>query len=223
MYKQQLIDLLAQNSVLGIKEPMIKINHQTYSHWYANCRHLSSTHRSLQNVANIVVELIMQRFNQLDFDGVIGVPEGATLMAIQINQLLIEQKSIADNLYQLRRTPKEHGDIINKYSVTGKMPKRVIVYEDVVVSGKSLLDYIDTLKIMDIEVVAAIALVDRLQPTEEGNLLSVQMQSIQLPYIALLDANDLLPVIFAQQPEYKDKIRKEYTAQWGDKYPLMGI
>ena len=94
-----------------------------------------------------------------------------------------------------RGKPKEHGDPKDKYFI-GPVKERdkVIVVEDVTTTGGSLIDTIKHLQESNIDIVAAIGLVNRMEKRDDGKSVEQVVNELNVSYFALGNSIELLPM-----------------------------
>jgi orotate phosphoribosyltransferase len=188
------------------------------SHWYANCRVLSQSIAVQEKTAKFVVQFLVEHTMLARVDAVLGVPEGASSLGTVVHAQLVKKGIVKDKLYVFRKKPKEHGDPINRFWVTGQSPKKVIVLEDVTTTGASALAYIEALELAGVQVKALVSLINR-ELISEGKTVAEHMQSRGIRYASLLHARDVLPVVLRALPqklqsEARAYINAEYTEEY---------
>ncbi len=230
-------DFLVHEGVIGFfNEPLtLKTNKQT--HWYVSGRALAQHAHRLSKTAEFVFAFIndepsLKKLFALDTKpthgiAFLGVPEGATLLGNEIQRTAIAEGMIEDKLYQIRVKPKEHGAPISRHWVTDQIPERVIIVEDTSTTGSSSLALCERLRALDIEVVANITLINRLQLDASGKSVAENMQAHDLPCHSLTDASLVLPKALARLDDARREhiratIMEEYKAEYGDR-PLPFI
>ncbi len=191
--KDEFNRFVLDNNVVGIKEEPFKLKSGRLSHWYANCRVLSDTYGLLNRTAEFVTDYLKGR--GIEFDYVYGVPAGATKLGIAVNYKLgagrPEQKMIIG-----REKPKEHGDARDKYFI-GPVEEgdKVVVLEDVTTTGGSVISQLEYLAEAKAEVVAVVALINRLERRDDGMSVAEYIKNtFGIDYHWLSDAKTLLPM-----------------------------
>lgn len=126
--------------------------------------------------AHLVSKIILQKINGLHIDAVGGLTIGADPIvgALAVAADIYNMSNL--NLFIVRKTPKGHG--------TGKLIEgpplkegnRVVVVDDVITTGGSVLDAIKAVQEMGCKVVKVIALVDR----REGGTEKIQQMGIEV-------------------------------------------
>lgn len=196
--------------MVGIKEEPFKLKSGRLSHWYANCRVLSDNSEILSRTADFVVQFLQDR--GIGFDYVYGVPAGATKLAVAINMSL-GQKNPSQKIMIGREKPKEHGDPKDKYFIGNpEQGDKVVVVEDVTTTGSSVISQLKFLKEAKVNVVAVIALVNRLEKRDDGlGVAEYIKKEFDIPYQWLTDAKRVLPLAAKQaklSEELLEKVQK---------------
>ncbi len=185
---------LIENSVIGFFEEPITLKSGRISNWYANCRYLLDKVGLIDKITDFVLAFSDDKVISADY--FYGVPEGATKLAVILNY----KKGKLDNnenqaLVIGRGKPKEHGDPKNKYFI-GPVKERdkVIVVEDVTTTGGSLIDTIKHLQESNIDIVAAIGLVNRMEKRDDGKSVEQVVNELNVSYFAIGNSIELLPM-----------------------------
>lgn len=185
---------LIENRVIGFFEKPITLKSGRISNWYANCRILLDGVGVIDKLTDFVLAFSDEKGISADY--FYGVPEGATKLAIILNY---KKGKLDHNENQVlimgRGMPKEHGDPKDKYFIgPAEKGDKVIVVEDVTTTGGSLIESIKHLKESNIEVVAAIGLVNRMEMRDDGKSVEQVVKELNVPYFAIGSAIDLLPM-----------------------------
>lgn len=183
---------LIDNNVVGFFEKPIILKSGRQSYWYANCRTLSDTFEKLDRLAEYVINFARQE--ELEFDYVYGVPEGASKLAVVVNYKL-GLSNPTQKIIIGRGKPKEHGVPKDKYFV-GDVHEgdKVLVLEDVTTTGGSLLSAIKQLREAKVNIVGAVGLVNRMEKDDNGRSVEDIMHQTSVPYYAMANAFRLLPL-----------------------------
>jgi len=185
---------LIENRVIGFFEKPITLKSGRISNWYANCRVLLDRVGVIDKLTDFVLAFSDEKSISAGY--FYGVPEGATKLAVILNY----KKGKADNnknqaLIIGRGKPKEHGDPKDRYFIgPAEERDKVIVVEDVTTTGGSLIETIKHLQESNIEVVAAIGLVNRMEKRDDGKSVEQVVNELNVPYFAIGSAIDLLPM-----------------------------
>jgi orotate phosphoribosyltransferase len=185
---------LIEHNVIGFFEEPVTLKSGRISNWYANCRYLLDEVGVIDKLTDFVLAFSDDKGISADY--FYGVPEGATKLAIILNY---KKGKLDNNENQVlvigRGKPKEHGDPKDRYFI-GPVKERdkVIVIEDVTTTGGSLIDTIKHLQESNIEVVAAIGLVNRMEKRDDGKSVEQVINELNVPYFAMGNSMELLPM-----------------------------
>lgn len=205
--KKEFDEFILKNKVVGIKEEPFKLKSGRLSHWYANCRVLSDTFELLDRTSGFVIDFLQEK--GMKFDYVYGVPDGATKLGMMINARLgaenPKQKMVIG-----RKEPKEYGDPRDRYFI-GPVAEgdNVVVLEDVTTTGSSVIEHIRFLREAKLNVVAVVALVNRLEKRDDGlGVAEYIKKEFNLPYQWLSDAERLLPLVVKEGKLSAELVKK---------------
>lgn len=216
---------LVDNNVIGFKERDITLKSGRICRWYANCRVLTDYAGVADKTADFVIEFAKER--GLEFDYFYGIPAGASKLATIIDyKIAARQNKEAMPLVIGREKPKEHGDPKDRFFIGPvKAGDRVIAIEDVTTTGGSLINGISQLTEAGVIVVAAIALVNRMERDDEGGAVAdVIRERFGIPYYALSNAFKLLPLEYMRNmpsAETKEHV-EDYFRQFGVRELRLG-
>ena len=195
MFKKEEFDkFILDNKVVGIKPEPFKLKSGRLSYWYANCRVMSDTFELLDRTAEFVADFLSE--HNLDFDYVYGVPAGATKLAVAINYRIGQKNNKnSQKIIIGREKPKEHGDPKDRYFIGPvQSGDKVIVLEDVTTTGGSVIGQLKFLKEAGLDIVAVVALVNRLEKRDDGlGVAEYIKKEFNVPYYNLTDAKRILP------------------------------
>jgi orotate phosphoribosyltransferase len=219
MNKKEFAEYLVAQKIVGFKEEGFKLKSGKISYWYVNFRSSSTSLASLEKLADFVAQFVFEKGIANDTDGILGVPEGATLLGLKVQERLIREQRVADKIFQIRSKPKDHGDPANRYWVNGNVPKRIVLVEDVTTTGGSALEFAQKLIDMGVEVVAVVGVLNRLQKNAEGRTVIEEFANRKIEYANILDTTDVLPVALAEMDTsaaemVKAKVNKEYEDEY---------
>lgn len=187
-------NFIIENDVIGFLDKPIKLKSGQESSWYVNWRTCTSDVYLMDQVSNYLLAFIKQK--QLAPDSIIGVPEGATKLGV-ISQYkwAQQQPNYGKHNYKLpmiRKIPKKHGVISDKFCV-GFPQGKVILVEDVTTSGESLIETLLQLKEMQVEVIAAISLSNRMAKRDDNKSISEAILKLGVNFYSMSNAISLLP------------------------------
>lgn len=215
---------IIENNVVGFFDQPIKLKSGRMSHWYVNWRTVVEDVFLSDALADYVISF--SESLGLEVDTYFGVPEGATKIGLLCQYKHARKRSdFARGRYVLamgRGKAKEHGDPKDRYFL-GVPRGRTVVIEDVTTTGGSLIETISKLREANVNVVAAIGLTNRMEKRDDGKSVEEALREINVPYYAMSDATELLPVI-ARTKNISKEIREsvmEYFRKYGTKEVLL--
>ena len=214
---------LIEQGVVGFFEKPITLKSGRISNWYVNLRNLTDSTALKDKLVKYVLDFI--EYKGLEPDFFYGVPEGATKLALFLTDEYAKRKKINAPLVMGRGKPKEHGDPKDMFFV-GNIPdkSKVIVIEDVTTTGGSLISAIENIKKIDVNIIAAIGLVNRMELRDDGKSVEQKVNELGVKYMAVSDALVLLPLAAAKQKPDKKTLKEveDYFKKYGIK-PLKLI
>jgi orotate phosphoribosyltransferase len=144
------------------------------SHDYVDCRHVVATGEALRIVSQAIIDAI-----DVEWDVVGGPTMGADPLAHGVAMLS------GAVWFSVRKASKGHGR--GSWIEGGRLAPgdRVLAVEDTTSTGTSLLDAIERIRELDVEVVAATALLDR-SPS-----VAVRFAAAGIPWVPLLNWDDI--------------------------------
>ncbi len=183
---QRLLKLLFDISFLASPILEFPLSSGISSRHYIDCKKALS----VPEVRVLVGELIFDRIHHLDVDGVGGLELGAYPIGIAVSDAAYK-KGVLLNAFVIRKEPKVHG---LKKHIEGRVKKgdRVVIVDDVITTGNSTVQAIRKSREAGLEVMKAIALIDRQELNGREN---IEQQGVA--FEALFTLEDLI----ALQPE----------------------
>jgi orotate phosphoribosyltransferase len=216
----EFLKFLVKKEVAGFNPDGITLKSGRISYWYVNCRKLIQDLKTLDKASDFVIYFLRERkILTKDTDVVLGVPEGSLLLGMKTSEKLIKSKLIPDVIYIQRIKEKKHGDLVNRYWVNGNVPKKVILIEDSVTTGGSVLELAIKLRDAGIKIQAIVSLVNRCQLDEKGKSVVQNMRDSKFKYYSLTTASELLPYLLSKgskkEKEYMvSKLKEEYLCDY---------
>jgi orotate phosphoribosyltransferase len=161
--KKRLIELLATKSYKYSKKPFKLSNGESSNH-YIDCKKVTLTAEGMNLIGRIIQRRICSRGMFFNVDYIGGLTFGADAIANAVSHLSYNSVERVDS-FSIRKEPKGHGT--NKW-IEGGMPpgSLVLVVEDVITTGSSIIKAIQKITEYGCRVVKVIALVDR----QEGGI-----------------------------------------------------
>ncbi len=224
---------IIDNNVVGFFEKPISLKSGRESSWYINWRTVSEDAFLLDQLSDFLLGFIYSLVADgkiPDPDTVYGVPEGASKLGI-LTQYKLAKKSPffgkgSHVISMGRGKTKEHGDPKDR-SFLGIPKGKTIVVEDVTTTGGSLLSALSALIEMDVNVICAIGLTDRMERCLNGLSVSEAIrqfgeeQKMRIEYYSLTNAGSfILEAIKKLNPSISilERLKEEF-----DKHSLASI
>jgi orotate phosphoribosyltransferase len=191
--QDQFNQFIIEKKIIGFFEEAITLKSGETSYWYVNWRQPTSDVFLINQVADFVIDFISSK--NLHPDAILGVPEGATKLGVisqykwaQMQKNYQEGSSV---LPMWRKKPKDHGTVEDRFCI-GVPHGRVILIEDVTTSGSSLIDTLKQLLQLNVNVIAAISLSDRMATREDGQSAQQAIETLDVPFYRMSNALELL-------------------------------
>jgi orotate phosphoribosyltransferase len=189
---------IIDNRVVGFFDEPVTLKSGRSSNWYVNWRTVCSDVFLLDRLSDFLIQFVEDL--GLKPDAFYGVPEGATkLGVITTYKWARVQRDYAAGRYPLpmgRGKPKEHGKSEDRFFV-GEPRGRIVVVEDVTTTGGSLIETLDQLAKIDVQVLAAIGLTNRMEKRDDGKSVEEAIGERKLRYYSLSDATAFLPPAYS--------------------------
>ena len=218
-------DFVIENKVIGFFDEPITLKSGRQSHFYVNWREPTYDAFLLDKLSDYISDYLYN--SDIEFDCLYGVPEGASKVAI-VSALKLKKKS--DNFHKGshfipmgRAKPKAHGKAEDKFFI-GKPKGKVVVLEDTITTGMSLLETLDKLIDSGIEVVAALSLTDRMEKRDDGKSVRETIKNRydgKVAYYAMSAADKLLPVAL-ERTEPSQQVKDSLVAEF-NKYGVQPL
>lgn len=217
MSTQAWIDFILEHDVVGFFDQPVRLKSGRTSHYYVNWRSVSEDTYLIDQATDFIVDFIAQQ--GWSPDCIFGVPEGASKLAL-LSQYKWAQRSPhfakGSHVFAMGRgKPKEHGPLQDR-AFLGHPRGQVVLLEDVTTTGDSLLRCVEQLRQLDLSIVAAVCLTDRMEPRQDGQHISRVLDSYKIPFVAMSQADQFLPAaIEKQQPsdDVKQALQQERSGE----------
>ena len=156
--RERLLDLIRERSYL---EGEVILSSGEKSDFYVNGKMVAM----MPEGAHLIGEVVYDHIKDMEFDAIGGLAVGAVPMVTSIAVSCYHHGRNAEGFF-VRVEAKSHG---TKKIVEGLLPKhaQVIIVDDVVTSGKSVMKAIEAVEAENGEVVLVLAIVDRQAGAEE--------------------------------------------------------
>ncbi len=126
--------------------------------------------------AYLLGKIIVQKIKDIGVDAVGGITIGADPIAGALAAVAFLEGMENLKLFIVRKTPKKHGKCKLIEGPPLNKGDRVVIVDDVITTGGSIIEAINALKDLDCEVVKVIALVDR----QEGGTEKIKSLGIEV-------------------------------------------
>ena len=217
--KEDFHKFIINNEIIGFFEKPLKLKSGRMSYWYVNWRNVAEDAYLLDKLTDFLIAFVTEL--NLNPDCFYGVPEGGTKMGVLTQYKWAKEKNCKKGDFTIsmgRAIPKEHGDPKDKFFL-GVPRGNVVVLEDVLTTGGSLINTLKNLKELDLNIIAAIGLTNRSELRDDGKSVKDAIKELGINLYSLSDALDLLPIIYEKfQPgETVGKHIESYFQEYGIK------
>lgn len=160
--KDRLVGLVLEKAFRYSEEPAFKLVSGTMSHYYFNCKAVTLHPEGMYLIGNILYDMVQG----LGIRGIGGLTLGADPIADAVAYTSWLKKNPVE-AFVVRKTAKAHGTMQWIEGNVGKGDPVVIV-DDVITTGKSTIEAITRAREAGLQVLRAIALVDRQEGGREN-------------------------------------------------------
>lgn len=159
--RDRLLRILVEKSFMYSEEPTFRLASGKMSSYYVNCKKSMYDPEGI----NLIGRLVYEAAVVYEPDGVGGLTLGADPIAVAAAAESF-RRGREFKAFVVRKQAKEHG---TRLPIEGDMKSgdKVVILEDVITSGGSALAAVKASRDFGLEVVAVIALVDRLEGGRE--------------------------------------------------------
>ncbi len=224
--KEDFINFILDNKIIGFFEKAITLKSGRYSYWYINWRNATEDVYLLDKLTDYIIEYIS--YLNIKPDTFYGVPEGGTKLGLITQYKWAKKKEdLSKGKYVLsmgRALPKDHGDPKDKFFL-GEPRGKVIIVEDTVTTGESLLNTVMELIDFNINIIAIVCLSNRNEIRDDGKYIGNMIEDLNIRFFAMSDAVELLPLAIKRfQIGRKIALKvQEYFNQYGMKKVNLDI
>lgn len=178
--QKRLLEILLQKSFKYSEEPIFKLVSGRMSNYYINCKGTTLDSEAM----NLIGHIFYNKIKTLRVNAIGGLTLGADPIAFAI-AMVSGMQDDAVNAFVVRKKAKEHG---LKKLIEGSIHEgdKVVIVDDVVTTGQSTIDAIDRARESSLDVIKAIALVDR----QEGGRENIERKKI--PFESIFTRDDLM-------------------------------
>ena len=181
---ERLLQIIADTSFHSSPTPIYPLVSGVLSQHYIDCK----VALSYPEARKLLGELILERVRSQAIDAVGGLALGAYPIAVAVSDAFYRETGQTVRAFVVRKEPKTHG---LKKHVEGDVREgdRVLIVDDVITSGKSTADAIMKSREEGLQVVRAIALIDRQENNGAQNI-----TACGVPFDSLLRLQNLIDV-----------------------------
>lgn len=185
-------EFIIQNNVIEYFSEPIKLKSNKRSNWYINWRNVAEDVFAIDQLSDFVIEFVKDK--NLKPDCFFGVPEGATKLGIITQYKWAKNQSdYSLDKYTLsmgRGQSKSHGDPKDQYCLG--IPKgKIIVLEDVITTGRTIIETIKMLMNLKIEILAVICLTNRSEINTDILDINKIFKDLGIKLYAMSNASDI--------------------------------
>ncbi|HXH09368.1 MAG TPA: orotate phosphoribosyltransferase [Alphaproteobacteria bacterium] len=178
---ERLLEILVETSYRETETPTITLSSGKLSRFYIDCKMALS----YPEARELAATLIIAKLHTQDLQAVGGLALGAYPIAIAVSDALYRLTGKEVRAFVVRKEPKSHG--LQKYLEGDVKPgERVLIVDDVITTGGSTLMAIHKSREAGLEVVQAIAIVDRCEENGRENI-----EQAHVPFDAIFTIQDL--------------------------------
>jgi len=185
--RQKLINLILSRSFKFRRKPTFTLASGRKSNFYFDCKPTTLSPEGMHLIGNLLFRIIKEcKFGRIHAVGGLTLGADPVATAIAYTSYIRGQKSKAKNLeaFVVRKEPKKHGTM---QWIEGNVKKgqRVLIVEDVITTGGSMIEAIRRARECGLKVIGALVLIDR----QEGGREAVEAMGV--PFKALLSREEI--------------------------------
>lgn len=175
--EKRLLEILLKKSFKYSEEPIFKLVSGRMSNYYINCKTTTLDPEAMLLIGHI----FYNRVKALHINAIGGLTLGADPIALA-TAMVSGMQDDAINAFVVRKKAKEHG--LMKW-IEGNVQEgdKVVIVDDVVTTGQSTIDAIDRARESGLNIIKAIALVDR----QEGGRENIERKRISFESVFTRD------------------------------------
>ncbi|MCF6148362.1 MAG: orotate phosphoribosyltransferase [Candidatus Kuenenia sp.] len=187
--RKELLQIIIERSFKYNEKPVFKLTSGKTSNYYINCKATTLNPASML----LIGHLIYEKIRQLDVNAIGGLTHGADPIAFS-TAMVSAMKGRNIQAFVIRKEAKSHG-LMKLIEGNVSEGDKVVIVDDVVTTGGSTIQAIDRAREHKLEIVKAIALVDR----QEGGRENIEKKDVV--FESLYTRDELIEA-------YKNKIKQ---------------
>ena len=162
-YKERFVKFMAANGVLNFKDVQLKSGIQ--AHFYLNFENFT-TNAQIAQIGEFFADCI--RENNIEFDTILGLSYHGIAFSVATACALFRKYGMVVNYCHDRKVPDSRGRMLCGYSL--RDGDKVVIVDDIISSGKTILERIDTIiNRTKVQIAAVVVIADRMvQQNAEG-------------------------------------------------------
>ena len=224
---QKINEFILTKCIIKLNKEKCTLASGRESHCYVNWRDVLNDVYLCSYIAQNIISFTNQQ--ELHIDCFIGVPDGATKLAVLTNYLHATSNPHfnegSHTLPILRLEKKTHGTEQDKQYV-GTPKGNVCIIEDVTTTGESLIRTAlePLLETPNIKVIASLALTNRCELRKDGKSVeNFLKETYHIPHYWLSNLPTLLPQVYTQQKEELGQSAKTIAETVKREFQTQGI
>lgn len=185
--KQKLINLILSRSFKFTKKPTFTLTSGRKSNFYFNCKPTTLSPEGMYLIGNLLWRIIQQwKIGRVHAVGGLTLGADPVATAIAYTSYIKSKKLKIKNLeaFVVRKEPKKHGTM-QWIEGNVKRGERVLIIEDVITTGGSMIEAIKRARECGLKVIGALVLIDR----QEGGREAVEAMGV--PFKALITKEEI--------------------------------
>jgi orotate phosphoribosyltransferase len=179
--KRRLLEIFKKTSFKQSPDPIFRLASKKQSRYYVDCKQALSDPEARALIGKLIFELIGSEC----YDSIGGLELGAYPVATSVSDAIFRETHRIVRAFVIRKEKKSHGvtELIAGHVIPGD---NVLIVDDVVTTGGSTIQAIDTARASGLMVKRAIVLVDREE--EDGK---ARIEAAGVKFDALLTLTEL--------------------------------
>ncbi|MDE7283111.1 MAG: helix-turn-helix domain-containing protein [Lachnospiraceae bacterium] len=162
-YKERFVKFMADNGILNFKDVRLKSGAQ--AHFYLDSENFT-TNAQIAQIGEFFADCI--RENNIEFDTILGLAYHGIAISVATACALYRKYGVVVNYCHDRKIPDSRGRMLCGYTL--RDGDKVVIIDDLISSGKTLSERLDTIiNQSNVQIAAVVVIADRMvqQDTEE--------------------------------------------------------
>ena len=168
-YKERFVKFMVDNGVLDFKDVQLKSGAQ--AHFYLNSENFT-TNAQIAQIGEFFADCI--RENNIEFDTILGLAYHGIAFSVATACALSRKYGMVVNYCHDRKTPDSRGRMLCGYTL--RDGDKVVIVDDLISSGKTLSERIDTiLKQANVQIAAVVVIADRMMQQNAEDMIGSRL------------------------------------------------